>query len=50
MGLLGPANWWAPRWLQRVHARIDTLEAPPPRPVPVDAPAHVAAPAVAARG
>lgn len=26
MGLLGRANWWAPRWLRRVHARFGLRE------------------------
>jgi uncharacterized membrane protein YdfJ with MMPL/SSD domain len=27
MGLLGAANWWSPRWLHRLHARIAPAEA-----------------------
>ncbi|MQA79859.1 MAG: alpha/beta fold hydrolase [Streptosporangiales bacterium] len=30
MSLLGRANWWAPRWLRRVHRRIGLHESPPP--------------------
>jgi hypothetical protein len=26
MTLAGDANWWAPRWLRRVHARIGISE------------------------
>ena len=46
MGLLGRANWWAPRWLQRVHRRIGLHEAPAVEPRP----SRRAAPAVGARG
>jgi putative drug exporter of the RND superfamily len=33
MELLGPANWWMPRFLQRAVPRIG-IEAPPAKPVP----------------
>jgi RND superfamily putative drug exporter len=33
MELLGRANWWLPRWLDRVVPTI-SVEAPPPEPVP----------------
>ena len=45
MTLMGPANWWAPRPLRRLHARVGLAEhvaVPGPRPaghVPVPAPA-----------
>ncbi len=47
MGLLGPANWWAPRWLQRVHRRIGLHEGAAPDAAPVEAPS-APAPAPAA--
>jgi RND superfamily putative drug exporter len=36
MRIAGEANWWAPRWLRRVHARIGFSEeaAPPPLEAP----------------
>jgi uncharacterized membrane protein YdfJ with MMPL/SSD domain len=34
MELLGAWNWWAPRWLRRLHDRIGLRESPPPRPLP----------------
>jgi RND superfamily putative drug exporter len=36
MTLLGDRNWWAPRWLRRVHDRIGLREhvEPPPLPAP----------------
>jgi RND superfamily putative drug exporter len=40
MGLLGPANWWAPRFLQRVHRRIGLHEGDAPVAVPAEAPAR----------
>ena len=47
MGLLGPANWWAPRWLQRVHRRIGLHEGAAPDAAPVEVPS-APAPAPAA--
>jgi RND superfamily putative drug exporter len=32
MRLAGEANWWAPRWLRRVHDRIGISESAGPRP------------------
>ncbi|MCV7063675.1 MMPL family transporter [Mycolicibacterium vaccae] len=32
MRLMGGRNWWAPRWLTRVHARLGFAEAPLPEP------------------
>jgi RND superfamily putative drug exporter len=42
MRIAGEANWWAPRWLRRVHAQIGFGEdrEPPPPPPPPDAPAQ----------
>jgi putative drug exporter of the RND superfamily len=42
MRLLGDANWWMPRWLDRVLPRLDiegtgSLPAPELRPLPVAA-------------
>jgi RND superfamily putative drug exporter len=36
MTLLGDRNWWAPRWLRRVHDRVGLREhvTPPPLPAP----------------
>ncbi|RKN04405.1 MMPL family transporter [Streptomyces radicis] len=34
MRLAGRANWWAPRPLRRLHARIGLAESPPPAPAP----------------
>jgi RND superfamily putative drug exporter len=28
MRLAGEANWWAPAWLQRIHARFGIHEVP----------------------
>ncbi len=33
MRLAGEANWWAPKWLKRVHGRFGIREGPEPRPV-----------------
>src|SRR3954447_9579361 len=41
MRLAGDLNWWAPRWMRRLHDRIGFREAPdPPRPAdpPADGP------------
>jgi RND superfamily putative drug exporter len=42
MRIAGEANWWAPNWLRRVHARIgfgeDTEEPPPPPDAPAQEP------------
>ncbi|MFN8103628.1 MAG: MMPL family transporter [Acidimicrobiia bacterium] len=35
MALLGDANWWIPRWLDRVLPRIDVEGTPPEVPAPV---------------
>jgi RND superfamily putative drug exporter len=32
MQLLGRANWWMPRWLDRILPRLDGHPAPPPVP------------------
>ena len=32
MRVMGSANWWAPRWVQRGVARIGLYEGPPPEP------------------
>jgi RND superfamily putative drug exporter len=41
MRIAGEANWWAPNWLRRVHARIGFGEdREPPPPPPPDAPAQ----------
>jgi RND superfamily putative drug exporter len=32
MRIAGEANWWAPRWLRRVHDRIGISEEPEPPP------------------
>jgi len=37
MTLLGRWNWWAPRWLSRVHARVGLREHTLPEPEPVTA-------------
>jgi RND superfamily putative drug exporter len=37
MELLGDANWWLPRWLDRVLPSIRIEEGPPPTPAPTDA-------------
>jgi uncharacterized membrane protein YdfJ with MMPL/SSD domain len=37
MELLGPANWWAPGPLRRLHRRVGLDESAPPRPRPADA-------------
>src|SRR5690606_16242780 len=42
MALLGDANWWLPRWLDRVLPHLD-LEGGPDVPAPAPAPAPVAA-------
>ena len=34
MELLGPWNWWAPKPLRRLHARIGLREGAPPLPAP----------------
>jgi putative drug exporter of the RND superfamily len=38
MQLLGQANWWLPRWLDRVIPRLDVETAPtnPASPTPAD--------------
>jgi len=40
MRIAGEANWWAPKWLRRVHARIGFSEGtePPPPDAPVEEP------------
>ncbi|MDQ6853411.1 MAG: MMPL family transporter [Actinomycetota bacterium] len=40
MRIAGEANWWAPNWLRRVHARIGFGEDREPPPPPPDAPAQ----------
>jgi putative drug exporter of the RND superfamily len=37
MRIAGEANWWAPRWMRRIHDRIGISEEPEPPPeVPAD--------------
>jgi RND superfamily putative drug exporter len=38
MRIAGEANWWAPRPLRRLHARIGLHEAPPPGESPIPEP------------
>jgi RND superfamily putative drug exporter len=51
MVLLGDANWWLPRWLDRVLPSVDlegddtTARAPSPQPVEADTAAAASAPA-----
>ena len=44
MELLGNANWWLPKWLDRIlpHLAVDGTPAPAPAPVPAEVPAPVA--------
>jgi putative drug exporter of the RND superfamily len=46
MSLLGKANWWVPRWLDRILPHLDmeaspVVELDPPAPAPASAPAEV---------
>ena len=34
MKLAGEANWWAPKWMRRIHDRIGFSETEPPAPEP----------------
>ncbi|MGZ4755256.1 MAG: MMPL family transporter, partial [Acidimicrobiia bacterium] len=43
MELLGDANWWLPRWLDRLLPHLDLEGAPEPGPEPVDEPELVGA-------
>jgi RND superfamily putative drug exporter len=45
MALLGRWNWWSPRPLQRLHARIGISEGPPPEPAQAAAGARPGTPA-----
>ncbi len=45
MTLMGRYNWWAPRPLRRLHARLGLTDEPGPAPTPAGAPVPVAAPA-----
>jgi RND superfamily putative drug exporter len=36
MRLAGEWNWWAPRWMRRLHDRIGFSEAPPEPPTPIE--------------
>jgi RND superfamily putative drug exporter len=35
LALFGPANWWAPPWMRRLHERISPHEPPPASPRPL---------------
>jgi RND superfamily putative drug exporter len=43
MALLGKANWWLPRWLDRILPHLDLEGGPAPAPTPEPAPAAIAA-------
>ncbi len=43
MELLGDANWWLPRWLDRLLPHLDLEGAATPEPAPVDEPELVGA-------
>jgi putative drug exporter of the RND superfamily len=43
MELLGPANWWMPRWLDRAVPRLGVEAFPPPVPAPLPAPVPTSA-------
>jgi RND superfamily putative drug exporter len=30
MRVMGDLNWWAPRWMQRIVAKLGLYEGPPP--------------------
>ncbi|MFJ9683970.1 MMPL family transporter [Streptomyces sp. NPDC101194] len=41
LALFGPANWWAPPWMRRLHDRIGPREHPPTSPgLTIPAPVH----------
>ena len=39
MRVMGDLNWWAPKWVQRIVARIGLYEGPPPERTPEPVPA-----------
>ena len=39
MRVMGDLNWWAPKWVQLLVARIGLYEGPPPEPAPEPVPA-----------
>jgi RND superfamily putative drug exporter len=43
MRLAGDANWWAPRWMKRIHDRIGISESVDLEPAPASTAASTAA-------
>jgi RND superfamily putative drug exporter len=37
MEVLGPVNWWLPRWMDRSLPRLGIEVTPPPTPLPTPA-------------
>ncbi|GHA82154.1 MMPL family transporter [Streptomyces termitum] len=44
LAFFGPANWWAPPWLRRLHARVGPHEHPPAPPARTAPPARATSP------
>jgi RND superfamily putative drug exporter len=38
MEILGDANWWFPKWLDKILPRLDIDSAPKPTPTPTPSP------------